>query len=117
MTQAASRRIQGLQKALYPVYQFFVSSAYARRAGDPAILDFAIGNPHEMALPEFVATLQRWTPPQNKEWYGYITNLPEAQAAAAAALSHRRGVAYAPEDIILTNGAFAALSVCLSGGG
>jgi aspartate aminotransferase len=115
MTHITSNRIQRLQATLQPVYDFFVSSCYARRAGDPAILDFAIGNPHELALPEFVAALQRWLPPQNKDWYGYPASLPQAQAAAAAGLNRRRGTAFQPDDIVLTNGAFAALSVSLIG--
>ena len=114
MSSPVSRRIQGLHQALGPVYNFFVNSDYARHAGQPGILDFAIGNPHELALPEFVAALQRWAPPQNKDWYGYPSSLPQAQQAAASALSQRRGVTFAPEDIVLTNGAFAALSVSLS---
>jgi aspartate aminotransferase len=99
---------------LAPVLRFFEDSPYARHVGQAGIHDFAIGNPHELALPEFVNALQRQLPPRHDAWYGYPMSLPEAQAAAAAALSRRRGVTFAPEDMLLTNGAFAALAVALS---
>ena len=114
MSELASRRIQQLMGVLASVNRFFVDSPYARLVDKPGIHDFAIGNPHELALPEFVAALRRQLPPQNEHWYGYPSSLPEAQAAAAQALSQRRGVTFAPEDILLTNGAFAALAVALT---
>src|SRR4051812_35831941 len=109
-----SKRIQQLLGVFAPVNRFFSDSAFARRAGEPGIHDFAIGNPHELALPEFVSALERQLPPQNNHWYAYPHSLPEAQAAAAQALSQRRGVTFAPEDVLLTNGAFAALAVSMS---
>jgi aspartate aminotransferase len=114
MTNLSSRRIQQLMSVLAHVNRFFFDSPYARYAGQPGILDFAIGNPHELALPEFVSALERQLPPQHENWYAYPSSLPEAQAAAASALSQRRGVTFAPEDICLTNGAFAALAVALT---
>ena len=114
MPGLASRRIGQLMDVLTPVMRFFTDSPYARLVDQPGIYDFAIGNPHELALPSFVNALQRQLPPQNDHWYGYPSSLPEAQAAAARALSQRRGVTFAPEDIQLTNGAFAALAVALT---
>jgi aspartate aminotransferase len=114
VTGSFSRRIGQLMEVLSPVMRYFTDSPYARLVDQPGIHDFAIGNPHELALPDFVAALQRQVAPQNDHWYGYPDNLPEAQAAAARALSQRRGVTFAPEDILLTNGAFAALAVALT---
>ena len=113
MTDLSSRRIGQLMQVLTPVMRFFTASPYARLVDRPGIYDFAIGNPHELALPAFVGALERQLPPRNDHWYGYPSSLPEAQAAAARALSQRRGVTFAPEDIQLTNGAFAALAVAL----
>jgi aspartate aminotransferase len=96
-----------------PVAHFFNESSYARRAGDPTIYDFAVGNPHELALPGFVAALGRWSVPQNKDWFGYKMSEPAAQQIIAAALRERRGLPFEADDILLTNGAFAALSVVL----
>jgi aspartate aminotransferase len=114
MVDLTSRRIGQLMGVLAPVTRFFTDSPYARLVDQPGIHDFAIGNPHELALPDFVSALQRQLPPQNDHWYGYPSSLPEAQAAAARALSQRRGVTFAPEDIHLTNGAFVALAVALT---
>ena len=114
MTDLTSRRIRQLMDVVAPVMRFFNESAYARLADQPGMYDFAIGNPHELALPAFVGALERQLPPRNDHWYGYPFSLPEAQAAAARALSQRRGATFAPEDILLTNGAFAALAVALS---
>jgi aspartate aminotransferase len=114
MAGMTSRRIGQLTDVLSPVLRFFSDSPYSRLVDQPGIHDFAIGNPHELALPEFVGALQRQVPPQNDHWYGYPESLPEAQAAAARALSQRRGVAFAPEDVLLTNGAFSALVVALT---
>lgn len=114
MTDLTSRRIGQLMAVLAPVMRFFTASPYARLVDQPGIHDFAIGNPHELALPGFVSALERQLPPRNTHWYGYPSSLPEAQAAAARALSQRRGVTFAPEDIQLTNGAFVALAVALT---
>jgi aspartate aminotransferase len=113
MAGPASQRIQRLMDIMHPIYRFFVESPYARRAGEQDISDFAAGNPQELALPAFVEALQRWAVPQRPDWYAYVESEPRARAAVVAALHDRRGVAYDPEDIHLTNGAFAALAVAL----
>jgi aspartate aminotransferase len=108
-----SQRIAQVMGRIGPVAHFFTESAYARRAGDPAICDFALGNPHELPLPGFVAALSRWSAPQNSGWFGYKTNEPAAREAVAATLRERRGLPFDADDIFLTNGAFAALAVVL----
>jgi aspartate aminotransferase len=108
-----SQRITQVMARLAPVAQFFTASAYARRAGEPGICDFAVGNPHELALPGFVEALGRSIVPQNNAWFGYKNSEPEAREVVAAALRKRRGLPFDAEDILLTNGAFAALAVVL----
>jgi aspartate aminotransferase len=110
---AIARRTAHLLKLLTPIYGFFTASTYAQRAGEPTICDFTAGNPHELALPGFVAALGQWSVPQNPDWYGYKMSEPEARAAVAAALRERRGLPFEEDDIFLTNGAFAALAVAL----
>lgn len=110
---SVSRRIIHLQALLEPVYRFFTTSTYASRVGDPTICDFAIGNPHDMPLAGFADALQRWSEPQHKDWFAYPGNQPAACRVVAASLRERFGVAFEDEDIFLTNGAFAALSVVL----
>jgi aspartate aminotransferase len=81
--------------------------------GEAGICDFAVGNPHELALPGFVAALGRATVPQNNAWFAYKNNEPAACAVVSTALRERRGIPFEADDILLTNGAFAALAVVL----
>jgi aspartate aminotransferase len=112
-TQPISRRIASLLELLNPLYQFMTTSTYVRRAHEPGICDFVVGNPHEMPLPEFASALQRWSVPQNKDWFAYTDNDPLARAVVANSLRERRGVPFEPDDIFLTNGSFAAQAVAL----
>jgi aspartate aminotransferase len=88
-------------------------SEYARRQGDPSICDFVLGNPQEMPLPGFVEAVQRWVPPQNKDWFAYKMSEAPARAAIASSLRQRRGMPFEDEDIFITNGGFAAIAVAL----
>ncbi|MGZ8607551.1 MAG: aminotransferase class I/II-fold pyridoxal phosphate-dependent enzyme [Actinomycetota bacterium] len=97
-----------------PLMRFFTDSGYAQRdPSDPETCDFVAGNPQEIALPAFVEALQRWAVPKDKDWYAYKFNEPYAQEAAAAGLRERRGVPFRAEDIIMTDGAFAGLNLCI----
>jgi aspartate aminotransferase len=109
-----SEAMQRLIRLEEPLMRFFTASGYARRdPEDPENCDFVAGNPQEMALPAFVEALQRWTVPQDKDWYAYKFNEPYAQEAAAAGLRERRGLPFEAEDIMLTDGAFAGLNLCI----
>jgi aspartate aminotransferase len=109
-----SQRIAGTLGLLGPTFQFLTQSTYARRAGDPSICDFAVGNPHEMPLSGFSDALGRWSMPQNKDWYAYKMSEPEASSVVAEELRARLGMPFELEDIFLTNGAFAAITVALA---
>ncbi len=93
---------------------FFVDGPWANRdASDPENCDFVAGNPQEMVLPEYVESLQRWTVPQDKDWYAYKFNEPYATEAAAAGLRERRGVPFEADDVLMTDGAFTGLNLCM----
>jgi aspartate aminotransferase len=93
-----------------PLWRFFTDSAYTRHDhSDPETADFVAGNPQEMVLPEFVETIQRWAVPQDPHWYAYKFNERYAREAVVDALRERRGIDYRPEDVYLTDGAFAGL--------
>ena len=66
-----------------------------------------------MAGRPYVEALQRWSVPRTPQWFAYKTSLPEAQAAAAASLRDRLGIAFEDEDVLLTNAAIAALAVAI----
>ncbi len=105
------RRIRDIEE---PLMRFFTQGRWSQRdPSDPENCDFVAGNPQEMVLPEYVESLQRWTVPQDKDWYAYKFNEPYAQEAAAAGLRERRGVAFEAEDVLVTDGAFAGLNLCI----
>lgn len=107
------RQIQELMGASASFLAFFTESPYAKRRHEAGAADFALGNPHDMPLPEFVTAVRQAIEPRDKDWFAYKNSEPAARAAVAAALREWRGVTYAEDDIHLTNGAFAALSVAL----
>ncbi len=114
MPHRLSQSLQRILEIEEPLRRFFYESRYAHRdPADPANCDFVAGNPQEMVLPEYVESLQRWTVPQDKDWYAYKFNEPYAQEAAAAGLRERRGVDFEADDILVTDGAFAGLNLCI----
>jgi hypothetical protein len=95
MPHRLSQSLQRMMDVEEGLRRFFYESAYARRdPADPQNCDFVAGNPQEMVLPEYVESLQRWTVPQDKDWYAYKFNEPYAQEAAAAGLRERRGIPF-----------------------
>jgi len=97
-----SQRIAQVMDRLGPVAHFFTASAYARRAGDPGICDFAVGNPHELPLQGFVDALGRYIVLQNNAWFGYKGNESGPCEVVATALRERRGLPFEADDIFLT---------------
>ncbi len=92
---------------------FMNDSPWARRRFESGVADFALGNPHDMPLPTYVATLQRHTIPQNKDWFAYKFSEPAPQAVVAASLSEFTGIPFEPADIAMTTGGFGALAATL----
>ena len=114
MSRETSQRIDNLNDLMAPVNDFFLNSAWAERMGDPEICDFVVGNPHEMPLRGFTDALKKRIEPQNKDWFAYKENEAPAREVVAHSLRRRRDLAFVPEDVFLTNGAFAAISVALA---
>lgn len=81
---------------------------------DPDALDFTFGNPHEMALPGLSAAIRAHAEPQSVDWFAYKTSEPRAQEAVAAGLVSELGLAFEPEDIAMTQGAFGAMALALA---
>jgi aspartate aminotransferase len=112
MTRAAvSERAERLLNISFPVIQFLTDSRWARQVGDPDMCDFMLGNPHEMPLAGFSEALKKWSAPQNKDWFAYKMSETPSQEIVAATLRKSHGLPFNPEDIFMTNGAFAAISV------
>ncbi|MBT8457996.1 MAG: aminotransferase class I/II-fold pyridoxal phosphate-dependent enzyme [Rhodobacteraceae bacterium] len=105
-TRAAARDLEH-------VVQYFQTY----RAGVPdneVVADLTFGNPHEQPLPELVATLHKHTDPQATDWFAYKLSEAHAREAVAKGLSDELGLAFAPEDIAMTRGAFGAIALAFS---
>ncbi len=108
-----SGRSLALQELTGPLLTFMTRSTWARRRGEPGVLDFTVGNPQEMPLPGYVDALRRQLEPRDKDWFAYQMSDAAACAAVAAGLAARLGAPFQAEDVLMTTGAFAGLSVTL----
>ena len=108
-----ARQMAGLLGSLETFFSFNTQSTWARRRFEPGVADFVLGNPHEMPLAGFADALQRWSAPQDKDWFAYKLSERPARTAVAATLTRRTGLDWDPEDVFMTNGGFAAIAVSL----
>jgi aspartate aminotransferase len=113
VSDPTSRKSAALLKAADPLFRFFTGPLYRDNASRPEICDFAFGNPHDMPLPGLTEALRTHSVPKNKDWFAYKNNEPESRALVARSLGARDGMAYGPDDVFLTNGAFGALAAAL----
>jgi aspartate aminotransferase len=90
----------------------FLDSAdrYRQQAGE-GLLDFTLGDPREMPPEAYVTALREAAIPRHAAWFAYKLHEPAAQEAAAASLARWTGLPFQPEDMLLTTGGFAALSI------
>lgn len=110
----ASARNQQLQGIMGRFLQYFAMYSQARADAGDDVCDFAFGNPHDMPMPEFGAALLKYAVPQNKDWFAYKMSERASQEHVARSLQQRLGIAYAPEDVCMTNGAAGALNIALA---
>ncbi len=109
----AASRITELAQSMAAFNSFFNDSLYGKLVGEVDVNDFTLGNPQEFPLPGYVDALRQQAEPQNKNWYAYKFSEPESQRTVAESLRRWRGVDFQPEDIFMTNGGWAAISVAL----
>jgi aspartate aminotransferase len=109
-----SRKIIDVQQHLGAVLPILTDPQINSRNDDPQSCDFLLGNPQEMPLPGYAEALQRHINPQNKDWFAYKMSEPQSQQVVADSLRKMQGIAYQPEDITMTTGAFAALALSLT---
>ncbi|WP_194410108.1 aminotransferase class I/II-fold pyridoxal phosphate-dependent enzyme [Microbacterium cremeum] len=109
---AMSARASEAKAAVDVVTEFF--GRIQDLVDDPAALDFTFGNPHEMALPGLPAAIRAQAEPQSVDWFAYKTSERGAQEVVAAGLASELGLAFEPDDIAMTQGAFGAMSLALA---
>ena len=103
-------RLDAMRESIGPFLRFYMSAAAARLT-DPAVANFAVGNPQELPLPGYVDALARALRPQDKDWFAYKLSEPRSRTTVAGTLAERTGLDWDPEDVHMTNGGFAALAV------
>jgi aspartate aminotransferase len=106
------RRSDALRATIAPFLRFF-NGPYASLEPDPLVANFAVGNPQEFAMPQYVEALRGQLEPRDKDWYAYKLSEPKAQAVVAERLAGLTGLAWDPADVQMTNGGFGAIAVAL----
>lgn len=109
--QVVSHRVRAAADSFEAIRNFYFHSRYAERRDQPDICDFTFGNPHEMPLPGLIEAIRRHAVPHNKDWFAYKASEPEPRAFLAERLTQELSLPFEPDDIALTNGAFAAITV------
>jgi aspartate aminotransferase len=113
MDQHVSRRAEAIaaNEPYRLLWGYLDAIDYDRRRDEPSILDFTFGDPREFPPDAYVAALREAAIPQDAAWFAYKWYEPAAQEAAAASLARLTGLPFEPDDMLLTTGGFAALSV------
>ncbi|HXE96338.1 MAG TPA: aminotransferase class I/II-fold pyridoxal phosphate-dependent enzyme [Dongiaceae bacterium] len=106
-------RAMNILETISPIRKFFTESTWARRASEPGMCDFTIGNPNEMPPHSYIETLKHWIEPRDPHWFAYTMNEPSARRAVAESLRKWRGVVFEEEDIFMTNGLTGGLVVVI----
>jgi aspartate aminotransferase len=112
MATTASRRIERLAASIAPFMSFF-TGPFAKLNKNPDVANFAVGNPQDFPLPEYVDALRGQLDPRRRDWFAYKDNEPKSRIAVARGLSARTGMDWDPADVAMTNGGFAALAVAM----
>jgi aspartate aminotransferase len=110
---SVSARVKAADDAFAAVKHFYFESRYGQRRLEDGICDFTFGNPHELPLLGVVKAIRERALPHDKNWYAYKTSEEEPQAYLADNVGRELGLAFEPEDIALTTGAFAAIMVAI----
>jgi aspartate aminotransferase len=109
-----SARAGAAGTAAAALQNFYFNSRYGERRREQAdICDFTFGNPQEMPLAGIATAIAARAAPHDKDWFAYKTSEAAPQEFLASVLSRELGLDFAPSDIALTAGAFAAISVAV----
>lgn len=105
--------IARLRRHAHSFFEFIGRSDYLGAPPGPGSCDFVFGNPHDMPLPGIVEALRGHAVPLDERWFAYKTSEREATEPVARSLRELTGLAFEPEDVLMTTGAFGALAVAL----
>ena len=113
ITSDLAGRTDRMVDSVAHVFGWFTGGSWERHHLDPGVADFTFGNPQELPLPGLVDALQRHAVPGDKDWFAYKMSEEEPRSVVADVLRQRTGLAYRPEDVALTAGAFGGLGVAI----
>jgi len=108
----AVRGIDRLRASIAPFMAFF-AGPFAKLNANPEIANFAVGNPQDLPMPEYVDALRANLEPRRRDWFAYKDSEPRSQITVARSLTTRTGMRWDPADVAMTNGGFAALAVAM----
>ena len=91
-----SARIRAVDGAFAAVKDFYFTSRYGRRRGEPDICDLTFGNPHEMPLDGLVKALRERAIPKDKDWFAYKTSEEEPRVFLAKQLRRELALPFEP---------------------
>jgi aspartate aminotransferase len=107
-----SSRAQAATAAFADV-KHILDGRYHERRFEEGICDFILGNPQEFPLLGVIKAIRERAIPHDKNWFAYKTSEEDPQAFLAEHVGRELGLAFEPEDIALTTGAFAAIMVAI----
>jgi aspartate aminotransferase len=108
-THHLATRVQSISNTTIPLRNYVIK--YTERKNRPDINDFAVGNPQDMPMPEFVDALHKALTPQNSQWFGYERGAYAAREVVANSLKQSHRLTVHPDDVQLTTGNFAG-NIC-----
>lgn len=113
--RVVSRRSERIQDAVpfRMMFGFRMHSGYAEARLRPGVLDLTFGDPHEVAMPEYVEALRSAALPQDELWFAYKQSEGPAQDAAAASLERVVPLGWSGDDVRMTTGGFGAITVAM----
>lgn len=113
MDAPVAGRVGVLFQAMRQFFTYYRTSGYPAMSDDPAVANFAFGNPQDMPLSGYVDAIRRAGEPRDKDWFAYKLSEPASCAIVAASLRDELGIPFEPEDITMTNGGFGALTIAM----
>lgn len=109
-----SRRIHQVLGAMSGFAGWATSRELQEATARPDACNFLFGNPHDVAPDAYVEALIRGTQPSGPDHFAYQMNEPRATSVVAAGLRDRFGLGFRDEDVLMTSGNFAGLSILLT---
>jgi aspartate aminotransferase len=109
----SSEQIRRVSGSIERFATWATSAEMLEAQASPTACNFLFGNPHDLAPAAYVEAVTKGTQPTGPAHFAYKMNEPLATSVIAANLRARFGIGFRDEDVLMTNGNFAGLSVLL----